>query len=190
MKVIKARSRSPRPCPNPTALHIKIAASAPPLCRRRAQNYAMRMKQDNVHRAIMVVQASLTAFARQSLLETQRSAWHIEQFSEQELLVNITEHVLVPTHQARCARLARLLVDIDAPDPCRAAGLDDHAGQNINHGRFAGAIRPQKAENRAGRNAQIDALQRGHAAFPGIDLGQTLDLDGECRRGGRLSRER
>ena len=50
-------------------------------------------------RAIIVVQAHLTPFARQSLLETERSKYHIEQFHEQELLVNITQHVLVPEHQ-------------------------------------------------------------------------------------------
>ena len=57
------------------------------------------MKQDGVTRAIIVVQAHMTPFARQSLLETERSKYHIEQFHEQELLVNITEHVLVPQHQ-------------------------------------------------------------------------------------------
>ena len=57
------------------------------------------MKDDNVSRAIIVVQAHLTPFARQSLLETERSKYHIEQFHEQELLVNITQHVLVPEHQ-------------------------------------------------------------------------------------------
>lgn len=50
-------------------------------------------------RAIIVVQQHLTPFARQSLLETERSKYHIEQFHEQELLVNITQHVLVPEHQ-------------------------------------------------------------------------------------------
>lgn len=63
------------------------------------KNFAQRMKDDNVHRAIIVVQQNLTAFARQSLLETERSKYHIEQFNEQELLVNITEHTLVPKHQ-------------------------------------------------------------------------------------------
>ena len=57
------------------------------------------MKDDGVTRAIIVVQQHLTPFARQSLLETERSKYHIEQFHEQELLVNITQHVLVPEHQ-------------------------------------------------------------------------------------------
>jgi len=66
---------------------------------RAPQDYAQQMKDANVSRAIIVVQAHLTPFARQSLLETERSKYHIEQFHEQELLVNITQHVLVPEHQ-------------------------------------------------------------------------------------------
>lgn len=41
----------------------------------------------------------MTAFARQSLAETEKSKLHIEQFNESELLVNITEHTLVPQHE-------------------------------------------------------------------------------------------
>ena len=62
------------------------------------KEYAKRMKDESVYRAIIVVQASLTPFARQSLLECQAQKFYIEQFQETELLVNITEHVLVPEH--------------------------------------------------------------------------------------------
>jgi hypothetical protein len=47
------------------------------------QDYATRMKEDGVSRAIVVVQQHMTPFARQSLLETERSKYHIEQFHEQ-----------------------------------------------------------------------------------------------------------
>jgi len=56
------------------------------------------MKDEKVSRAIIVVRQHMTPFARQSLLETERTKFHMEQFLEQELLVNITEHVLVPKH--------------------------------------------------------------------------------------------
>mmetsp|Transcript_941 Transcript_941/g.2219 ORF Transcript_941/g.2219 Transcript_941/m.2219 type:complete len:206 (-) Transcript_941:166-783(-) len=62
------------------------------------KEYAKRMKDENVFRAVIVVQNSLTPFAKQSLLECQAQKFYIEQFQETELLVNITEHVLVPEH--------------------------------------------------------------------------------------------
>lgn len=69
------------------------------------------MKDENVRRAIIVVQQHLTPFARQSLLETERSKYHVEQFHEQELLVNITEHVLVPQHQLLSDEEKKQLLD-------------------------------------------------------------------------------
>jgi DNA-directed RNA polymerase I, II, and III subunit RPABC1 len=62
------------------------------------KEYAKRMKDESVFRAIIVVQQSLTPFAKQSLLECQAQKFFIEQFQETELLVNITDHVLVPEH--------------------------------------------------------------------------------------------
>lgn len=51
------------------------------------KEYAKRMKDESVYRAIIVVQASLTPFAKQSLLECQAQKFYIEQFQETELLV-------------------------------------------------------------------------------------------------------
>ena len=63
------------------------------------KRYMERMNEEDVKRAILVVQQSLTAFARQALSEIEQSeGLKIEQFQESELLVNITEHVLVPQH--------------------------------------------------------------------------------------------
>lgn len=86
MKRIKARAE-------------RLALISRPLTASSVQEYAQRMKDEKVSRAIIVVQQHMTPFARQSLLETERSKFHMEQFHEQELLVNITEHVLVPQHQ-------------------------------------------------------------------------------------------
>eukprot|EP00898_Chlorokybus_atmophyticus_P003253 jgi/Chlat1/3929/Chrsp26S00307 len=61
------------------------------------KTYAERMKAEGVGHAIMVVQSSLTAFAKQCLAEM-APKYRIEQFQEAELLVNITKHVLVPQH--------------------------------------------------------------------------------------------
>uniref|UniRef100_A0A7R9TM45 DNA-directed RNA polymerases I, II, and III subunit RPABC1 n=1 Tax=Prasinoderma coloniale TaxID=156133 RepID=A0A7R9TM45_9VIRI len=64
----------------------------------KIKKFAERMKNEQVFRAIMVVQQSLTPFAKQCLVEM-APKYILEVFQEQELLVNITRHTLVPTHQ-------------------------------------------------------------------------------------------
>jgi DNA-directed RNA polymerase I, II, and III subunit RPABC1 len=61
------------------------------------RGYLEKMKQGSVQRAIIVVQQGLSAFAKQALGEM-APKFKLEQFIETELLVNITEHVLVPKH--------------------------------------------------------------------------------------------
>lgn len=56
-----------------------------------------RMEERNIHRAILVTQNVLTAFAKDAIAEA--APRHIiEYFMESELLVNITKHELVPKH--------------------------------------------------------------------------------------------
>ncbi|OEH77243.1 DNA-directed RNA polymerase II rpb5 [Cyclospora cayetanensis] len=56
-----------------------------------------RMEERNIHRAILVTQNVLTAFAKDAIAEA--APRHIiEHFMESELLVNITKHELVPKH--------------------------------------------------------------------------------------------
>ncbi|KAK2371756.1 DNA-directed RNA polymerases II and IV subunit 5A [Trifolium repens] len=62
------------------------------------KTYTNRMNSENVFRAILVCQTSLTPFARTCVSEI-ASKFHLEVFQEAELLVNIKEHVLVPEHQ-------------------------------------------------------------------------------------------
>ncbi len=61
------------------------------------RQYCERMAAEAVTRAIIVVQEGITPFARQGLAELSHR-FFIEQFLESELLVNITEHELVPRH--------------------------------------------------------------------------------------------
>ena len=91
------------------------------------KTYCQRMQEENIHRAIIVVQQGMTPSAKQVLLITcflfinrifpasigfktgvnlftQQSLvdmapkYILEQFLESELLINITEHELVPEH--------------------------------------------------------------------------------------------
>jgi len=61
------------------------------------RKYCMRMKDEGIQRAIIVIQNHLTPFAKQALAEV-APKYILEQFLETELLVNITLHQLVPKH--------------------------------------------------------------------------------------------
>jgi len=67
------------------------------------KEYAKRMKDENVFRAVIVVQHSLTPFAKQSLLECQAQKFYIEQFQA-----------------GPCIR-SRVHLKVPAPAPSRAA---------------------------------------------------------------------
>jgi len=56
-----------------------------------------RMKEENVTNAILVLRGDITSFAKTALQEMADS-FRIEHFKESELLVDITEHMLVPEH--------------------------------------------------------------------------------------------
>lgn len=60
--------------------------------------YTDRMREENVGNAILVLRVDITPFAKQAVQEMSDS-FRIEHFKEPELLVDITEHTLVPTHQ-------------------------------------------------------------------------------------------
>ncbi|PRP87148.1 DNA-directed RNA polymerase [Planoprotostelium fungivorum] len=61
------------------------------------RTYVTKMKESQVSRAIVVVRQGMSPFAKQALAEIQPK-YKFEQFTETELLVNITEHQLVPEH--------------------------------------------------------------------------------------------
>ncbi|PNY08014.1 DNA-directed RNA polymerases I, II, and III subunit RPABC1 [Trifolium pratense] len=62
------------------------------------RTYINRMKSENVYRAILVCQSSLTTQSKNFIFEM-ASKFHLEIFQEAELLVNVKDHVLVPEHQ-------------------------------------------------------------------------------------------
>mmetsp|Transcript_25022 Transcript_25022/g.64590 ORF Transcript_25022/g.64590 Transcript_25022/m.64590 type:complete len:208 (+) Transcript_25022:70-693(+) len=63
------------------------------------RKYCEKMQEQGINRAILVVQDAMTSHAKQALKETVTLGLHMEHFQEAELLVNITQHVLVPKHQ-------------------------------------------------------------------------------------------
>ncbi|XP_004513010.1 DNA-directed RNA polymerases II and IV subunit 5A-like [Cicer arietinum] len=66
---------------------------------RVVRSFFNRMTTDNVGRGIIVCQSQLTGPARNALGEISSSKHRIEIFLEDELLVNVTHHELVPEHQ-------------------------------------------------------------------------------------------
>ena len=59
--------------------------------------YTDRMKEEAVTNAILVLRQDITGYAKQAVQEMSDSC-RIEHFKEAELLVDITEHTLVPEH--------------------------------------------------------------------------------------------
>ncbi|KAL5717076.1 DNA-directed RNA polymerases II and IV subunit 5A [Ranunculus cassubicifolius] len=74
------------------------------------KTYTNRMKNENVFRAILVVQQNLTPFARNCIGEIS-GKFHLEVFQEAELLVNISKHVLVPKQEVLTNEAKKTLLE-------------------------------------------------------------------------------
>mmetsp|Transcript_10009 Transcript_10009/g.12626 ORF Transcript_10009/g.12626 Transcript_10009/m.12626 type:complete len:225 (+) Transcript_10009:68-742(+) len=59
--------------------------------------YVDRMKDESVKNALLILRVDMSPFAKQALQEVSGQC-HLEHFKEAELLVDITEHTLVPEH--------------------------------------------------------------------------------------------
>mmetsp|Transcript_4462 Transcript_4462/g.11590 ORF Transcript_4462/g.11590 Transcript_4462/m.11590 type:complete len:155 (-) Transcript_4462:1143-1607(-) len=77
---------------------------------KKIKEYAEKMKSSSVSNAILVVPTALTPFAKSALQDVFAPKFMIEQFQEQELIVNITEHVLVPKHEVLNAQQKETLL--------------------------------------------------------------------------------
>lgn len=61
------------------------------------KQYCQRMQDENISKAIVIVQTGMTPSAKQALVDM-APKYLLEQFLETELLVNVTQHELVPEH--------------------------------------------------------------------------------------------
>ncbi|CAM9366749.1 unnamed protein product [Pylaiella littoralis] len=64
------------------------------------RSYSERMQEQDVKKAIIVIKGGITPFARSAIHElcAQREV-QVEDFTDAELMLDITEHTLVPEHQ-------------------------------------------------------------------------------------------
>ncbi|TYZ61473.1 hypothetical protein PybrP1_004681 [[Pythium] brassicae (nom. inval.)] len=131
------------------------------------RNYCNRMKDENVTKAILVVQEGITPFARQALNEM-APRYKIEHFKETELLVDITEHTLVPVHRVlsrdeKAALLKRYRIkDSQLPRMQVTDPIARYYG--ITRGQVVKIIRPSET---AGRYVTYRAVIGEDANLPG-----------------------
>lgn len=64
---------------------------------KTVQTYLMKMEEEKVNRAIIIVRMGLTPSAKQAM-KNLAPEYIMEDFLESEMLINITEHELVPQH--------------------------------------------------------------------------------------------
>lgn len=136
---------------DPTDQMFVFFPDEPKIGIKTIKTYCTRMQEENIHRAIVVVQGGMTPSAKQSLVDM-APKYILEQFLEAELLINITEHELVPEHvvmtpEEKQELLARyklkenMLMRIQAGDPvARYFGLK--------RGQVVKIIRPSETAGR------------------------------------------
>ncbi|KAM8889691.1 DNA-directed RNA polymerases I, II, and III subunit RPABC1 isoform 1-T1 [Synchiropus picturatus] len=76
---------------DPTDQMFVFFAEEPKVGIKTIKMYCQKMQEENVTRAIIVVQMGMTPSAKQSLVDM-APKYILEQFLQQELLINITEH--------------------------------------------------------------------------------------------------
>jgi hypothetical protein len=91
------------------------------------------------------------------------------------------EQYLLRHDTDRNLRIARMLVDVEAPDGGGAAGLVHEPREDVDHRRLAGPVGPEQPENLPARHVDADPVQCALAA--GISLLEIVDGDGGVDHG-------
>eukprot|EP00602_Paraphysomonas_sp_CaronLab_P008460 CAMPEP_0185026588 /NCGR_PEP_ID=MMETSP1103-20130426/10942_1 /TAXON_ID=36769 /ORGANISM="Paraphysomonas bandaiensis, Strain Caron Lab Isolate" /LENGTH=172 /DNA_ID=CAMNT_0027560219 /DNA_START=152 /DNA_END=670 /DNA_ORIENTATION=- len=114
--------------------------------------YCLRMKEQGVKRAIIVVKNNLTPCAKQALKELGVRGYRMEYFRDAEMLVDITEHKLVPEHvvlttQEKNELLIRYKLK---PSQLPRIQLQDPMSRylGLNHGQVVKIVRPSETAGR------------------------------------------
>ena len=76
----------------------------------RLRKMMERMRESTIMKAILIFPLKLSPQANKFVSEMQQQKYFVELFSEQELLVNITLHVLVPKHEVLVDEAKKLLL--------------------------------------------------------------------------------
>ncbi|KAL9657250.1 hypothetical protein ABK040_011472 [Willaertia magna] len=91
---------------DPSEMIFVFFPSSKAIGMKQIKDYHTKMKENNVKRAILVLrppdslsQKDLSSQAKRAIEALQAIGYILETFKENELLVNITEHVLVPKHE-------------------------------------------------------------------------------------------
>lgn len=82
---------------DPTDQMFVFFPDEPKIGIKQIQSYVAKMEAEKVRRAIVIVRQGLTPSARQAMKEV-GPTFIMEEFLESEMLINITEHELVPQH--------------------------------------------------------------------------------------------
>ncbi|CAF4275185.1 unnamed protein product [Rotaria sp. Silwood2] len=83
---------------DPTDTMIVQFPDQPKIGVDRIKDYFKKMQEESIPHSILVVQTGLTPAARDLITELQNKSFSFQVFLESELLINITEHNLVPKH--------------------------------------------------------------------------------------------
>lgn len=82
---------------NPDEKMFVFFPDEPKIGVKTVQAYVVKMEEEKVNRAIVIVRLGLTPSARQAMRNV-APEYIMEEFLESEMLINITEHELVPKH--------------------------------------------------------------------------------------------
>jgi DNA-directed RNA polymerase I, II, and III subunit RPABC1 len=116
------------------------------------KTYCQRMKEQNVKRAIIVVKQNLTPFAKSAIKELTQRNFRVEYFRDNELLVDITEHRLVPEHILLTAQEKREVLKRYGLKPSQLPKIQvyDPVARylGMSHGEVVKIVRPSETAGR------------------------------------------